>query len=102
MKYHKLFKSSELDEQSMKTVNVSGKQILVLKYKGRVYAMDDKCTHAKCSLGKDGYLQDGVITCGCHGGQIDAETGKAVLYPVTEDAATYRIKIEDGLLYIEC
>lgn len=79
---------------------VSGKKITLANVDGKIYAIDDACTHAQCSLGSDGSLAGNVIMCGCHGAQFDVMSGKVLSGPALSDVSTYETKIEKGYIYI--
>jgi nitrite reductase/ring-hydroxylating ferredoxin subunit len=87
----------------MKKIQVQGKEILVANVDGRLYAIDDICTHEKCSL-SDGMLQNDVVVCSCHYAQFDVKTGKNVEKPFTgedvEDEQTYKIEVEGNDVFI--
>lgn len=87
-------KASELPSGTMKTVTVAGKRIALVNVDGQYFAIDDSCTHAGCSLGGEGFLEGTMITCGCHGAQYDATTGKVLALPAVADLRSYQVKVE--------
>lgn len=89
-----VIKTSELAGGSMKTVTVAGKRIAVAHVDGEYFAVDDACTHVRCSLGSEGFLDGATITCGCHGAQFDATTGKVLALPAATDLTSYQVKVE--------
>ena len=54
-----------------------GKYYLYRK-ENTIHAFETKCTHAGCLIGKS---NAGILQCGCHGSQFDAETGKPLRGP---------------------
>lgn len=101
-KFVKVANIKDLPNNSMKTFNVSGKQIAVCNIDGEFFAVDDTCTHKECSLATEGFLDGATITCGCHGAQFDAKTGQVKTLPATTNLNTYKTKIEGEELYILC
>ena len=101
MKLHKTIPLHDLKDGAMRSVPVNKLWIALIRVGDRVFAISDRCTHADCSLGTDGFLEGNTITCGCHGGQTDITTGKALSYPVTEDAKVYKTIIKDSYIFIE-
>lgn len=97
----KVTKINQIAKDSMKTVNVSGKQIAICNMDGEFFAIDDTCTHQQCSLSQEGFLEGATITCGCHGAQFDATTGQVLSLPATANLKTYKTKIQGEDLYIE-
>jgi len=94
-KYVKAVSRSELANGEKKTVEVAGKRLMIANIGGKFFAIDDACTHVGCSLGKEGTLDGFTITCGCHGGQFNATTGKVLTPPPQKDAQSYTVKIEE-------
>ena len=74
--------------------------IAVFNLDGDFYATDDTCTHDKYSLA-DGYVDDGVVECALHMAKFNIRTGKVLSPPATEDVATYDVKVEDGIVYVD-
>jgi nitrite reductase/ring-hydroxylating ferredoxin subunit len=77
----------EIDENTvregeMREVVVDGKEALVAKVNGNIYAIGGRCTHLRCHL-YQGKLEGTVVTCPCHGTRFDVTTGK-MLEPVTK------------------
>lgn len=92
---------ADVSPGSMKQVVVGGKSVAITNIDGVVFAVADSCTHKECSLGNEGFLNGKVITCGCHGAQFDAATGKVMSLPATVDLATYETKVENGEIYVK-
>lgn len=87
---------------SMKTVRIGGKIIAFANVDGEIFAIDDTCSHAQCSLGSEGFIDGNVVTCGCHGATFDVTSGKVMSLPAITDVASYPVKIngEDVLVEI--
>ena len=90
--FKKVLSVSELPVGSLKTVSVNGETIALANVGGIVYAVFDLCTHAKCSLGTDGFLEGNILTCGCHGAQFDVTSGKCLALPAVTNLKTYEVK----------
>lgn len=97
----KLTDISDLADPSMKYVQADGHDYLVARVNGKIYVTDDVCTHAKCSLSREGFLDEGTVTCGCHGGKFDLATGRILVLPPPEPIRVYKSKIEGNDLFIE-
>lgn len=100
--YVKALAVSDLSSGSMKTVTVSGKKIAVANVDGEFFAIDDTCSHEQCSLGSEGFLDGNAVTCGCHGAQFDVTNGNVMSLPASTDIASYKIKVENGAVYVRC
>ncbi|MEE9555067.1 MAG: non-heme iron oxygenase ferredoxin subunit [candidate division Zixibacteria bacterium] len=90
---------TELDEGAVKTVSIDDKLILLARYNGAVYAVDDICTHDGGELG-DGDLVDCQIQCPRHGARFDLKTGAATRMPAIIGIETYEVKVKDGRIFV--
>ncbi len=104
MPFEKIGSLSDFPEGKMKRISVKGKDLLVANIDGEIYSIDDVCTHEECSL-SDGFLQGGVVTCGCHLAQFNVKTGKKVANPATgvniADEQTFKVKVENNEVFVE-
>lgn len=76
-----------------------GRGVLVVNCDGRLYAIEDRCTH------DDGPLADGELVHGCqvecprHGARFDAVTGRALTLPAIRPVASFPVRITgDGMI----
>lgn len=97
---HLVAKTGEIAEDEAKKVTVGDKQIAIFNLGGEFYATDDICTHAYASLA-EGYVEDGCVECPLHAGLFDIKTGKAQGVPVTEDIATYPVRVDGDDIYVD-
>jgi 3-phenylpropionate/trans-cinnamate dioxygenase ferredoxin component len=100
MKYVKVAATGELTTNTMITVTVNGKEVLLANVDGSYYAIANKCTHAGGSLSK-GVLKGGIVTCPNHGARFNVKTGEAVGETKigfgkikTDDEECYTVKVE--------
>ena len=91
---------SEIDENSVKVVNIENKDIAIFNVDGEFYAIDDLCSHAEASLA-EGEVFDCKVECPLHGAEFDLKTGEAVTLPATRPVDTYMISVENDILYLE-
>jgi chlorite dismutase/DNA-binding Lrp family transcriptional regulator/nitrite reductase/ring-hydroxylating ferredoxin subunit len=69
-----------------------GEAVALWNLDGAIYAINNRCTHARGSL-CEGTLDGTVVTCPWHGGQFDLRTGDAVGAPARIPVATYATRI---------
>lgn len=74
--------------------------VIVLNVGGEFFAIADLCTHDGGPL-EDGGVCDHQIECPRHGARFDIRTGRVTRLPATDAIPTYRVKIEEGLVYVE-
>lgn len=93
VQYIKALLVHDVPPGSMKTVRVGGKAVAIANVDGEVFAIDDICSHAQCSLGSEGFIDGNVVTCGCHGAQFDVTNGKVMSMPALTDVVSYPAKV---------
>tara|TARA_B100000700_G_C14752083_1_gene718033 strand:+ start:251 stop:565 length:315 start_codon:yes stop_codon:yes gene_type:complete len=91
---------SEINENSVKVVNIENKDIAIFNVDGEFYAIDDLCSHAEASLA-EGEVFDCKVECPLHGAEFDLKTGEAVTLPATRPVDTYMISVENDIIYLE-
>ena len=86
-------KTDEIPAGTMKGFKIEGKEILVVNYEGKYYAIGKKCTHMGGDLSK-GKLEGKIVTCPRHGSQFDVTTGKFVRGPTKSNEPSYEVQVE--------
>lgn len=103
---------NSISEGEMQEAFVDGKEALVTRVNGKIYAISGRCTHLRCHLFK-GMLEGTVVTCPCHGTKFDVTNGK-MLEPVTKwpklagkvasfligDEEVFAVELKDGKVQI--
>jgi 3-phenylpropionate/trans-cinnamate dioxygenase ferredoxin subunit len=74
--------------------------IAVFNVDGKLYAVQDSCTHAAVSLA-DGDVEGDTVQCYAHLARFSLRTGEVLAPPARAPLKTYAVKIEDGGVYIE-
>jgi 3-phenylpropionate/trans-cinnamate dioxygenase ferredoxin subunit len=90
---------SELEEGKVKTIELKGQPIAIARYQGKIYAVDNICTHDGGHLGEGNVIQ-GQIQCPRHGARFNLATGLVTRMPAVFGINTYEVKIEDGQVYV--
>ena len=110
--WNSVAKVNEFSEQTLKTVIVDNKAIMISKVGDAFYAVDAICMH-KFGYLPMGSIKDSCITCPAHGAQFDLKTGKMTkgrkpkdadpnlpLIPVP-DLKAYLVKVENDDVKID-
>lgn len=92
-------RAGELAPGQMKCVRVGARRILVANVDGRFYATDDTCTHEDASL-SGGALRGELVRCPLHGSRFSVRTGEVQEEPAEEDLRTYRVRVENGTVFV--
>lgn len=79
---------------------VGRKQVAIFNLSGKLYAIDDTCTHMTASLVEDGYVEDDEVECGLHGARFCIKTGEALCLPATESLQAYSVSVEAGGVWL--
>lgn len=74
--------------------------IAVFNLGGDYFAIDDYCTHEKCSLTEEGYVIGDEIECGWHCAKFSIRTGEVMAPPATRDLKTYDVLVEGSEVFV--
>ena len=99
-KYVKVGKTSEIDDQCAKCVEVGGRSIAVFNLGGEFYAIEDTCTHEEAPL-SEGHVEGEEIECPWHAARFNLKTGKALCEPAYEDVATFPVRVNGDDVEVE-
>jgi len=83
----------DLKTSKLMCVKPQGLRIALAYVDGKVFAVDDMCTHEDASLSK-GSLHGECVKCPLHGSRFDLNTGAALDEPAEDAITTYPVKIE--------
>jgi 3-phenylpropionate/trans-cinnamate dioxygenase ferredoxin component len=92
--------SKDVGPGQMRVFDLGGTKVNVASAGGNLYAFDDTCTHAGCSLGK-GKLDGMTVTCACHGSQFDVTSGAVLRGPAKRPVRSRSVKVEGENLLAE-
>ena len=96
----KLCRVADVEIGGARKVEAGELTLAVFNVDGEFFVTDDNCTHGPGSL-SEGILEDDIIECNFHGGQFNVRTGEVVLPPCMEPVKTYKVSVEDGVVFIE-
>lgn len=91
---------AEIPEGAGMRVWVDGRPIALFRWEGRVYALDDTCSHAEASLAEGEVLAGGRVACPRHGAQFDLRTGRALTLPAVLPVRAYEVQVEGDDVYL--
>ncbi len=98
-RFFKVGKFNDVPEPGSKVFSAGKKKILVARWEGQVYAIDDLCTHDGGPLG-EGEVDDCQVECPRHGARFDLKTGKATCLPAVGGVSVYSVEVRDGDIYV--
>jgi 3-phenylpropionate/trans-cinnamate dioxygenase ferredoxin subunit len=92
----------ELPPGEMKIVTAGALSIGVYNIDGRLYAIEDRCSHDDGPLAEgDWDPEECVVVCPRHGSRFDLRTGKALTLPAYLPVDTFPVRVEDGIVKVE-
>ena len=73
-------RTAEIAPGGVKLVEAGGRAILLVEHEGRIFAVENQCSHAQEPLAC-GRVKYGWIACPAHGARFDLETGEPLNPP---------------------
>ena len=92
--------SKDIAPGQMRVFDLEGTKVMVANANGKLYAIDNTCTHMGCSLG-NGKLDGTTVTCPCHGSQFDVTSGAVLRGPARRPVRSRALKVEGENLLAE-
>lgn len=89
----------DVPENELRGVRVDGRRIVLANRGGRIFALEDRCSHEEFPL-SEGELTGDQVTCILHGARFDLETGAAKALPAVVPVKTYECRVEDGEIQV--
>lgn len=104
---HYVGQFEEFEKDFKKRVVVDKTPIMITLLAGKLYAIQDKCTHLGASLSK-GEMDGEHIKCHAHSAKFDVKTGDVVekahvgfIKMPTKKLKTFPVEIKEGKVYID-
>jgi 3-phenylpropionate/trans-cinnamate dioxygenase ferredoxin component len=85
---------ADVPDEGAVHVDLAGRPVCIARSGGRVYAIEDVCSHADVAL-SEGEVEDGTVECWLHGSRFDLATGRPLGLPAIKPVPVYDVK-EDG------
>jgi 3-phenylpropionate/trans-cinnamate dioxygenase ferredoxin subunit len=95
-------KQEELQPGLAVRVELEGQPVAVFNVDGEVFAIGDTCSHEESSL-SEGFIdpEEVAVECPKHGAMFDLRTGKNLTLPATRPVPAYKVRVENGEIYVE-
>ena len=100
MSFRRVASAAEIPTEGGLRVELDGRAIGIYRIDGHVYAIDDVCPHAGFPLSK-GRVEGHMVVCPLHGWQFDVRDGIGGHSRLSPPLACFRVKIEDGAVWID-
>ncbi|XP_001661452.2 apoptosis-inducing factor 3 isoform X1 [Aedes aegypti] len=90
---------NDIGENEMKAFEVDGGKVLLVKQKGKLSAIGNKCSHYGALL-STGALGEGRVRCPWHGACFNIETGDIEDFPGQDSLPCFKVTVEQGRVKI--
>lgn len=97
---HPVAKRDQIPLGTARKVDVDGVEVLLCNVGGKLYAVEDVCTHDGGPLDQ-GELAGSRIMCPRHGALFDVTTGAALTLPAVVPLPTYTVRVEGDDVFVE-
>ncbi len=87
-------------EKDFSCFNVNGVAIVVCRFRGEYFALENKCSHALSSF-DEGRMRGYRMMCPLHGGTFDIRDGSPTGAPATRPIQSYPLRIIDGMIEVD-
>ena len=84
---------SEIPEDGLKTVQLDGTALVLVRKDGQVFALEDRCSHEEFPLSA-GEVTGNQITCALHGARFDLASGGPKSLPAVLPVRTFECRVE--------
>lgn len=91
---------SEIEEKKIMTATVNGLPVILTRENGSIYALEGICSHDGGGFESGTKLIDSQIECPRHGARFSIRTGDATQMPAIIGVDTYKVKVENGDVYV--
>jgi 3-phenylpropionate/trans-cinnamate dioxygenase ferredoxin subunit len=91
----------DIETEDVLGVECAGRSLAIYRSpEDSFYATGALCTHEHALL-SDGYVFGDTIECPKHNGRFNYKTGDPTRAPACERLKTYRVKLEDGQVFVQ-
>ena len=90
----------DIPDPGKEIVEVDDRIVVLVHLDGKIYCVDDHCTHDGGTLG-DGDLDGHCLVCPRHGAKFDVRDGSAVTMPATKPTLAHEVKVENGAIFVK-
>lgn len=100
MAKHRVAKVSEIAPGTTRRVLIDSIEILLCNVDGKIYAIEDVCTHDGGPLDQ-GELEGEKVVCPRHGATFDVKTGDALTLPAVIPLMTFEVSVEGDDVFVD-
>src|SRR5271155_3035316 len=94
-RWTRALQEAELPDDSPTAVEAEGRQVMLYRHRGRLYAIDNICSHAGGLLSR-GPVADLIVTCPLHGSRFGLADGCVIRGPASQPQPVLPTRIRNG------
>ena len=98
-RWTRAFQEADLPDDSPTAVEAEGRQIMLYRHRGRLYALDNICSHAGGLLSR-GTVADLTVTCPLHGSRFALADGCVGRGPASQPQPVLPTRIRNGWIEV--
>jgi nitrite reductase/ring-hydroxylating ferredoxin subunit len=83
--------AGELQDNEPKSARAGDTPVFLLRHRGHLHAMHDRCSHRGCSLA-GGEIEGESVTCPCHGSRFSVRDGSVERGPATAPQPVFEVR----------
>jgi nitrite reductase/ring-hydroxylating ferredoxin subunit/uncharacterized membrane protein len=95
-----VLREADLDEGKPTRVELHGAPLVLVKRRGRIHAMSERCAHQGGPL-SEGKLDGDSLVCPWHGSTFALEDGRVLRGPSTFDQPCFATRVRDGWIEVK-
>src|ERR1700742_4200997 len=97
--FQKALPLADITVRGIRTVTLSGREIVICHTREGVFALDNICTHAHARM-CEGRLRATRLVCPLHGASFDIRDGRVLGPPATVPLPTHQVRVVDGTIEV--
>jgi nitrite reductase/ring-hydroxylating ferredoxin subunit/uncharacterized membrane protein len=97
--WHDVLADADVPEGALRAGEVGGEPVLVVRQRGRLFALADRCVHRDGPL-HEGELVDGCVQCPLHGSRFALEDGSVERGPAAYPQPVFEARVRDGRIEV--
>ena len=92
----------DLQPGEKRLVELADLEIGVFNCNGRLYAIEDRCSHDDGPLCEGDFdPESGVVICPRHGANFDIRSGRPLTLPAYQPVETFPVRVDDGMIKVD-
>jgi nitrite reductase/ring-hydroxylating ferredoxin subunit/uncharacterized membrane protein len=91
--------AGDLQDNEPKGVVAGETPVFLLRHRGHLHALHDRCSHRGCLL-SDGEVEGESVVCACHGSRFSVRDGSVERGPATAPQPVYEVRESGGAIEV--